>query len=157
MVATSLALLYLVALFHVEVGDAAHRGGADVHIGLGLDLAGAADDRGQILLHELCGQHLGVAGLLLEDHEGHKPGSHNNGKNNQKNFFHLRWLLQVFSQSSVRNVYAIGSQFQNRIDRPAFVREFASNRVCRTRSEPEIKQLTGLSCRHSVRPIRCDC
>ena len=44
-----LALLYVIALLHIEVGDAAHRGGAEVDIGLWLDLAGAADDRGQVL------------------------------------------------------------------------------------------------------------
>ena len=44
-----LALLDLVAFLYIEVGDAAHGGGAHVHIGLGLDLAGAADHRGQIL------------------------------------------------------------------------------------------------------------
>jgi hypothetical protein len=33
----------VVALFDVEVGDAAEGGGADVDVGLGLDLAGAAD------------------------------------------------------------------------------------------------------------------
>ncbi len=62
-----LALLHHVALFHVEVGDAAHGGGAEVDVGLGLDLAGAADHRGQILPHDLGGQNLGVAGLLLVD------------------------------------------------------------------------------------------
>ena len=45
-----LALLDRVALLHVEVGDPAHGSGADVDVGLGLDLAGAADDRGQVLV-----------------------------------------------------------------------------------------------------------
>ena len=44
-----LALLDRISLFHIEVGDAAHDIGADVHISLGLDLAGAADDGGQVL------------------------------------------------------------------------------------------------------------
>ena len=40
----SRAGFYVVALFDVEVGDAAEGGGADVDVGLGLDLAGAVDD-----------------------------------------------------------------------------------------------------------------
>jgi hypothetical protein len=43
-VATQLAGLDVVAFLDVEVGDAAEGGGADVDVGLGLDLAGAADD-----------------------------------------------------------------------------------------------------------------
>ena len=72
----NLALFHQVTLLHVEVGDAAEGCGANVHIGLGLDLTGAADDRSQILPHDLGGQNLGVAGLLLDDHEGHKSGGH---------------------------------------------------------------------------------
>ena len=49
-----LALLDVVAFFHVEVGDAAEGGGADVDIGLGLDLPGAADDRGRDPAAQLC-------------------------------------------------------------------------------------------------------
>ena len=44
------ALLHPVTLFHVEVGDAAHNVGAKVDISSWLDLTGAADHRGQILL-----------------------------------------------------------------------------------------------------------
>ncbi len=60
-----LAPLNPVAFFHVEVGDAAHRGGADVDVGLWLDLAGAADDGGEVLAYDFGGQNLGVARLLL--------------------------------------------------------------------------------------------
>ena len=48
-----LAFLHVVAFFHVEVGDPAHGGGANVDVGLGLDLAGAADDGDQVLAHDL--------------------------------------------------------------------------------------------------------
>ena len=47
-----LALLDVVAFFDVEVGDAAEGGGADVDIGLGLDLSGAADNGGQVLAEQ---------------------------------------------------------------------------------------------------------
>jgi hypothetical protein len=43
----------VVALFDVEVGDAAEGGGADVDVGLGLDLAGAADDGDEVLRETL--------------------------------------------------------------------------------------------------------
>ncbi len=45
-------------------------------IGLRLDLAGAAHDRGQVLLDKLGSQHLGIAGLLLDHVEGDQPGNH---------------------------------------------------------------------------------
>ena len=99
-----LALGYLVSLLHIEMGDAAHGGGAKVNVGLGLDLAGAADNRGQILAHDLGGQNLGIARLLLVDHEGHKSGSHYYSANNQENLFHVRFVLQTSPDS----VYAIG-------------------------------------------------
>ena len=70
--------------FTMKVRNAAQGGCADVDVGLGLDLAGAADDRGKILAGDLGGQNLGVARLLLEDEEGNKSDGHNNGKNNQK-------------------------------------------------------------------------
>ena len=41
------------------------------------------------------GQYLGVTGLLLVDHEGHKPGNYNDGENNQEYLLHVCWLLQV--------------------------------------------------------------
>ena len=40
-------------------------GRADVDISLWLDLAGAADDRGEVLVMNLGGQNFGVARLLL--------------------------------------------------------------------------------------------
>ena len=48
-----LALLHLVALFHVEVGHATHHIGADVDISGRLDLTCAAHHGSQILLHQL--------------------------------------------------------------------------------------------------------
>ena len=63
-------LLYVVAFFDVEVRDAAEGGGADVDVGLGLDLAGAADDGDEILAHDLAGGDLGDAGLAVSDGAG---------------------------------------------------------------------------------------
>ena len=77
------------------MGDAAHGGGAEVDVVLGLDLAGAADDRGQVLLYDLGGQNLGVASLLPVDEQGHKPGGHHYGENDQEDLFHVRFVLQV--------------------------------------------------------------
>jgi len=98
-----LALLDHVAFLDVQVGDAAHGRGAQVDIGLGLDFAGAADDRSQILARDLGSQNLGVSGLLLIDHEGHKSGGHHYGKCYQEDLFHVRCMLQV----SPNSVYAI--------------------------------------------------
>ena len=61
------ALLHVVAFFDVEVGDAAEGGGADVDVGLGLDLAGAADGGDEILADGFAGGDLGDVGLAVED------------------------------------------------------------------------------------------
>ena len=60
----------VVALFDVEVGDAAKGGCADVDVGLGLDLAGAADGGDEVLAHDLAGGDLGDAGLAVQDGAG---------------------------------------------------------------------------------------
>ena len=65
-VARTVAVLYVVAFLDVEVGDAAEGGGADVDVGLGLDLAGAADDGDEILADDLAGGDLGDAGLAVK-------------------------------------------------------------------------------------------
>ncbi len=65
-------LLDLLAFLDVEVGDAAHGRGAEIDVVLGFDLAGAADDGGQILLDDLGGQHLGITRLLPDDEASHK-------------------------------------------------------------------------------------
>ena len=93
-----LALLDHVPFLHIEVGDAAHGGGAHVYIGLGLDLAGAADDRGQILALDLGGQNLGVAGLLPPDKDAHQHDNNHDAENHQEYLLDLHMLrvLQVF-------------------------------------------------------------
>jgi hypothetical protein len=85
------------------VGDAAHGGGAQIHIGLRLDLAGAADDCGQVLLYDFGGQNLGVAGLLMVDEQKHESGGNQYGESNQEYLFHVRFVLQTSPDS----VYAI--------------------------------------------------
>ena len=40
----------MVALFDIKVRDATEGGGADVHVGQGLDLTGSADSGNQVLL-----------------------------------------------------------------------------------------------------------
>ena len=92
----------MIALFHIEVGDASERGGAHVHVGLGLDLPGAADDGRQVLLHQFRRQDLGVSGLLLDNKEGYKPGNHNKANNDEKNLFHVQCLLPALPQLSLR-------------------------------------------------------
>ena len=105
-----LALLHRVSLFDIEVGDAAHSGSSQVDVGLGLDLAGAADDRGQVLLDQLGGQNFGVTRLLLVNEQGHKSGGHHYGENDQEYFFHVRFVLQVSPNISLRNYGRYGSQ-----------------------------------------------
>jgi len=78
----------MIALLDVEVGDAAKGGCAHIDIGLWLDLAGAADDGGQILARDRGGKNLGVAGLRLVDHQANKRTGDDDGANNQKNLFH---------------------------------------------------------------------
>jgi hypothetical protein len=86
------------------VGDAAKGIGAQVHVGLGLDLAGAAYDRGQILARDLGGQDLGVGRLLPPDKDGHEYDNGHDGEGDQKYLFHAGCVLQL---SSIP-VYAIG-------------------------------------------------
>ena len=69
-----LALFHEVALFDVEVGDAAHGGSAKIGVGSGLDLSGAADDGGEILAGDSGGENLGVAGLLPVDEDAYQYG-----------------------------------------------------------------------------------
>ena len=57
----------VVALFDVEVGDATEGGGADVDVGLGLDLASAVDDGDQILTDGFAGGDLGDVGLAVKN------------------------------------------------------------------------------------------
>ncbi len=57
----------VIALFDVEVGDAAEGGGADVDVGHRLDLAGAVDDGDQVLTDGLAGGDLGDVGLSVEN------------------------------------------------------------------------------------------
>ena len=63
----------MVALFDVEVGDAAEGGGADVDVGLGLDLAGAADDGDQVLSHCFAGGYVGDVGLAVKNGANDDP------------------------------------------------------------------------------------
>ena len=78
----------MIAFLYIEVGDAAKGGCAQIDVGLGLDLAGAADDGGQLLARDFGGQGLGVAGLLAIDEQRHNRDDHHDGENNQKNFLH---------------------------------------------------------------------
>ena len=64
------ALMDVVALLDIEVGDAAEGGGADVDVGLGLDLAGAADRGDEVLAHDLAGGDFDDAGLAVQDGAG---------------------------------------------------------------------------------------
>ena len=69
-VARMLPCFDVVAFLDVEVGDAAEGGGADVDVGLGLDLAGAADGGDQVLADDFAGGDLGDAGLAVQDGAG---------------------------------------------------------------------------------------
>ena len=61
------ALPYMVAFLHIKVSNAAEGGCADVDVGLWLDLAGSADDRGKVLSSHLPGRHLGELGVVMKD------------------------------------------------------------------------------------------
>ena len=87
----------------IEVGDAAEGGGADVDVGLGLDLAGAADDRGEVLADDFAGEHGGVSGLSLEHHEGDNAGNDEKRKDSEDDFFH-NWMAV---RKSPLTVYAM--------------------------------------------------
>ena len=125
----NLALFYVIAFLHVEAGDAAKRRGAHVHNILGFDLAGAADHRGQILARHGGGEHLGISGLLLDHHEGYKPGGNQHSESNEEDFLHGHSFLGVDLLSSVREGEANGS-VKSRLDavRPAVERRSA--RAC---------------------------
>ncbi len=74
------AVLHVVAFLDVQVGDAAEGGGADVDVGLGLDLAGAADDGDEVLPADDRGGHLDDVGLAVLDGEGGEPAEQRRGR-----------------------------------------------------------------------------
>jgi hypothetical protein len=61
------------------VRDPAEGCGADVDIGLGLDLPGSADDRDEIFAGNLCSRNFRDAGLVMLD--GPKDDSYNDQQN----------------------------------------------------------------------------
>ena len=104
-----LAFFHVVTLFDVEVGDAPHRRRAQVDHGLGLDLAGAADNRGKVLTVDLGSKNLGVARLLLDDEYGNENDSHNDSRDDQKYLFHARFRTPGSSEIILRNRFTSGS------------------------------------------------
>ena len=87
MVARTLSPFHVVALVDVEVGDAAKGRSADVDVGLGLDLAGSADEGDEILAGDLGGGDLGDAGAAMEDGADGDAGEHKDDKDEQSYFF----------------------------------------------------------------------
>ena len=59
----------MVAFLDIKVRDAADRLGTDVGVSLRLDLAGAADDLGQVLARNFPGHHFGCGSLAFDDGE----------------------------------------------------------------------------------------
>ena len=87
MVARTVAVLDVVAFFDVEVGDAAEGGGADVDVGLGLDLAGAADDGDEILADDLAGGDLGDVGLVVQHRADGDAAEHKEDDDDEDDLF----------------------------------------------------------------------
>ena len=77
-----------VAFLYVQVCDAAHGGGAQIYVGLGLDLAGSAYHGRQILPDNRGGEHLGVARLLFVHHCRNKATRNKDPKNDKNDFLH---------------------------------------------------------------------
>ena len=99
MLATSSPFLTLSPFFDVEVGDAAEGGGADVDVGLRLDLAGAADGGDQVLANSLAGDHFGVSGLGADDGEGNNGGDGKNDDNDDKNLLQAHIPMGGFASN----------------------------------------------------------
>ena len=72
----------MVPFNNVEVGDPAESGGADIDVGLGLDLPGAADDRTQVLSNNLSGYNFGVTRLGPYNCEGYDSDRDNYDSSN---------------------------------------------------------------------------
>jgi hypothetical protein len=77
----------VVALLDIEVGDTPEGGGADVDVGLGFDLAGAVDDRGEVLTGGPAGRYLGDVGLLVKDGACDDASQNQSDNENQNNLF----------------------------------------------------------------------
>ena len=88
------------------MGDAAEGGGADVDVGLWLDLAGAADDGREILLVDLGSEHLGVARLLLVDEDCNQDDGNNDCSGDQEDLFHVSLGLRESPLNSTQSVPA---------------------------------------------------
>ena len=89
-----LALLHVVTLFDVEVGDAAEGGGADIDIGLGLDLPGAADGGDEVSVDGLGGGDRGNVRTAVNDCSSDDAAHDYHDEDNQQNLLtgHRRFL-----------------------------------------------------------------
>ena len=76
------------------MGDASEGGGADVDVGLWLDLAGAVDDGDQILMSGFGGGDLGNVGLSVKDGANHDACEDQDCNYDQDDFLyaHCRFL-----------------------------------------------------------------
>ncbi len=99
----------MVALFDVEVRDAAEGGGADVHNGLGLDLAGAADGGDKVSVNGLGGGYGGHVRAAVQHRSDNYTGHNKHDDDDQQNFLtgHGRFLLRRAS-SATRHKSAVG-------------------------------------------------
>jgi hypothetical protein len=69
----------VITFLDVEVGDTSKGGGAYVDVGLGLDLAGAADDGDQVLPGGLADDDFGDIGLAAVYASGNDPNQDEDG------------------------------------------------------------------------------
>ena len=162
MVATISPFFTLLTLLDVEVGDAAHGGGAQVDVVLGLDLAGAADHRGKILLDDLGGQNLGIAGLLPVDEQGYQSGSYHYGESNQEDLFHVRFVLRVLQFQSTQFLparFPAGPIRQSKLKQFAFRerRPSESNAARKTRSTWPMRFEKGTQQHRRASQKNCAC
>ncbi len=77
----------MVALIDIEMGDAAQGGGADVHVGLGLDLAGAVDEETRFSRDDLPMSDFGIARLRTHDGEPDHSGENQDDSGNNEELF----------------------------------------------------------------------
>jgi len=94
------------------VGNSSEGGCADVDVGFGLDLAGAADHSCEVLPDHFACQDAGIAGLRLPDHESNDARNDQNRKNDANDFFHILIVLR----KSPLTVYATDREWVPRND-----------------------------------------
>src|SRR5271155_1510755 len=110
-----------VTLFHIEMGKAAQSAGAEIDVGLWLDLAGSTDRRDQIFACGFAGDHLGVSGLGTDHGKADNSCHGQNYDNDNDNFLQAHFPGGRFASITFGGNYAKSGRMVPEMDVGAWV------------------------------------